>query len=280
MPFNLIKGTFHVVGYQPDGDSIRFQADRRENWALLKGPAVKVNARGHAQLRIEAIDTLETHYEGHHQPLELAQAALKFLLAELAIQQVQFDAAGIKVIAAQDGTRGYILARTAEKNGRPVSFVFAGDADEADGAPVFLHPDRLEGSLNYKSALAGLAYPTYYTGLFPDLRNKITSAVAQARQAGGKGVWPKDKTTVGFVVAGLTSVTEDHVILPKLFRRIISYIGTGGSIDGFVEFLAANPDPVLSLETGHFTNLDTFVQVTGQEVKLTVEPEKLVFVET
>jgi hypothetical protein len=63
MPFTLIKGTFHVVGYQPDGDSIRFQADQRENWGLLKGSAVKLNARGHAQLRLEAIDTLETHYE-------------------------------------------------------------------------------------------------------------------------------------------------------------------------------------------------------------------------
>jgi hypothetical protein len=280
MPFSLIKGTFHVVGYQPDGDSIRFQADQRENWALLKGPAVKLNARGHAQLRIEAIDTLETHYEGQHQPLKLAQAALEFLLAELGITQVKFSETGIKVIAAQDGTRGYILARTAEKYGRPVSFVFAGDAQEADGTQVFLRAERLEGSLNYKSALAGLAYPTYYTGLFAELRNKITSAVAQARQDGGKGIWAEDKTTKGFIVSGLKSVTEDHVILPKLFRRIVSYIGTGGSIDGFNEFLAADPDRVLALETGHFTNLDTFVQVIGQEVKLTIEPEKLVFVET
>lgn len=31
MPFFLIKGTFHVVGYQPDGDSIRFQADNPES---------------------------------------------------------------------------------------------------------------------------------------------------------------------------------------------------------------------------------------------------------
>jgi hypothetical protein len=279
MPFNLIKGTFHVVGYQPDGDSIRFQADDREKWRLLNGPPVDLNARGHAQLRIEAIDTLETHYQGHHQPLKLANAALKFLLAELGIKKVKFDETGLTVISAQDGTRGYILARTAEKNGRPVSFVFAGGADEADGTQVFLEPGRLEHSVNYKLAQSGLAYPTYYTGLFPDLRQKLDSAVMQARQGGGKGIWPKDKTTQGFTVASLKSVTDQNVILPKLFRRIVSYMGAGGSIDGFKDYLAANPDPVLALETGHFTNLDTFVLVTGHRVKLAVEPENVVFIE-
>lgn len=278
MPFHLIKGTFHVVGYSPDGDSIRFQADDRDNWNLLDGPRVQLNARGYAQLRIEAIDTLETHYQGHHQPLQLANEALHFLLDTLGIKKVKFDKGG-KVVSAQDGTCGFILSRTTEKNRRPVAFVFTGDAEEADGTQVFLRPNRLEDSVNYKSALAGLAYPTYYTGLFSDLRKKMTSAVNKAQKGGGEGIWQKDKTTKGFAVSSLASVTEDAVILPKLFRRIINYMGEGGSIDGFKEYLAANPDPVLELKTGHFTNFDTFVEVTGNEVKLTVEPEDLVFIE-
>src|SRR5262249_12874659 len=83
------KGTFHVVGYSPDGDSVRFQADDRGNWELLDGPPVQLNARGHAQLRVEAIDTLETHYQGHHQPLQLANDALHCLLDELGIKEVK-----------------------------------------------------------------------------------------------------------------------------------------------------------------------------------------------
>jgi len=63
MAFFLIKGTFHVKGYSPDGDSIRFRARNPDNWKKLSGPAVALNARGHAQLRIEAIDALETHYQ-------------------------------------------------------------------------------------------------------------------------------------------------------------------------------------------------------------------------
>lgn len=278
MPFHLIKGTFHVVGYSPDGDSIRFQADDCENWRLLDGPPVALNAREHAQLRIEAIDTLETHYQGHHQPLKPADKALHFLLNELGIKQVKFNKGG-KVASAQDGTRGYILSRMVERNHRPVSFVFAGEAEEEDGAEVFLRADGLEDSINYKSALAGLAYPTYYTGLFSDLRKKITAAVAQARKGGGKGIWPKDRTTKGFTVTSLSSVTDREVILPKLFRRIVSFMGDGGSIDGFKDYLAANPDAVLELKTGLFTHLDTFVEVEGNEVTLTVEPEQLVFIE-
>lgn len=278
MPFNLIKGTFHVVGYSPDGDSIRFQADDRSNWNLLDGPPVELNARNHAQLRIEAIDTLETHYQGQHQPLQLANKATHFLLNELGIKNVKFDNAG-KVVSAHDSTRGYILSRKSEKYHRPVSFVFAGGAKEVDGAQIFLSPDRLMESMNYKSALAGLAYPTYYSGLFSDLREKITSAVARARKGHGKGIWLKDKTAKGFTVSSLASVTDEDVILPKLFRRIINFMGAGGNIDGFKDYLTANPDQVLELKTGHFTNLDTFVEVTGNNVKLTAKPEDLVFVE-
>ena len=279
MAFNLIKGTFHVVGYSPDGDSIRFQADDGGNWDLLDGPTVELNARGHAHLRIEAIDTQETHYLGHHQPMQLANEATHFLLDTLGINKVKFNKAGTKVMSAHDGTHGYILSRKSEKYHRPVSFVFACDAEEDDGAQIFLRPDRLEESVNYKSALAGLAYPTYYSGLFSDLRKKITSAVNKAQKGHGKGIWSQDKTTKGFTVSSLASVTDDEVILPKLFRSIISFMGDGGSIDGFKDYLAANPDPVMELKTGHFTHLDTFVEVTGNEVKLTVEPENLIFIE-
>ena len=56
MDYVLIKGTFHVVGYQPDGDSIRFQANSKNMWKKLGGPKVKLNkTKGHAQLRIEAV---------------------------------------------------------------------------------------------------------------------------------------------------------------------------------------------------------------------------------
>lgn len=79
MPFTLIKGTYHLVGYSPDGDSIRFKPTNLALMRKLSGPAPKINARGHAQLRLEAIDALETHYTpagggSLNQPLALAHA--------------------------------------------------------------------------------------------------------------------------------------------------------------------------------------------------------------
>lgn len=277
MPFTLIKGTFHAVGYSPDGDSVRFQAENNDNWALLDGPFVELNARGHAQLRFEAIDTLETHYQGHHQPLELAKVALTFLLAELGIDEVEFDEHGTRIASANDGKSGYILSRQTERYRRPVAFLFAGESEANDGERVFLDAEELKSSVNYKSALAGLAYPTYYTGLFSDLRQAVTCAVEQARQD-KKGVWPQDRTP-GFMVSDLNSITDEFVILPKLFRRIINFMGDGGSIDSFKNYLETYPEPVVELGTGRFTNLDTFVEVTNKEVRLTAKPENLVFVE-
>ena len=51
MPFHIIRGTFHVKGYSPDGDSIRFKADNKSHWGLLSGPPAKLNGHDHAQLR-------------------------------------------------------------------------------------------------------------------------------------------------------------------------------------------------------------------------------------
>jgi len=80
MAMFLIAGSFRITGAQPDGDSIRFTPDDPPKWDLITGPnKVKRNASGAAQLRLDAIDALETHYGSPrtHQPLGLAHAAAK-----------------------------------------------------------------------------------------------------------------------------------------------------------------------------------------------------------
>jgi hypothetical protein len=181
MPFVVIKGTFHVEGYSPDGDSVRFMADNKEHWSKLSGRPVQLNAKDHAQLRFEAIDTLETHYQNLHQPLELALGALERLLEGLGITDVEWNATRTTVTAANDGTDGYILSRSVEEYGRPVSFVYTGAPSEEDGSEVFLDADRMSRSLNQRTLEEGLAYPTYYKGLFPDLREALTETVDRAR---------------------------------------------------------------------------------------------------
>ena len=276
MPFHVIRGTFYVKGYSPDGDSIRFKADHEDNWDLLNGPPAKLNARSHAQLRLEAIDTLETHFQNVHKPLNFAKQATDHLMAQVGITDVQWNAQGTMVTQANDETTGYIISREVEKNRRPVAFAFVGVPPEVDGATIFLEATRVEQSANAEMLRSGLAYPTYYKGLFPDLRNALTAITESARQ-GHKGLWPHDKTNTGFAVTGMQSITDDHVILPKLFRRLVAYLEGGGTVQGFKQHLAQLAEEVLIISTVHSTHFDTVVDETGNTVKMTELPENLIF---
>jgi endonuclease YncB( thermonuclease family) len=276
MPFSLIKGTFHIEGYSPDGDSVRFRAANKEHWAKLSGRAAELNAKDHAQLRFEAIDTLETHYQNTHQPLELATGALEHLLEGLNITDVEWNETRTVVTSANDGTEGYILSRAVEENGRPVAFVYAGASREEDGSQIFLDADRMRQSLNHRALEDGVAYPTYYEGLFHDLREALTEAVGRAREA-NRGVWAEDRTNAGFGVEGLGSISDEHVILPKLFRRLAEYLEAGGSVAGFKEFLEAKAEEVIIISTVHPTHFDTVVEVKENTVRLAEPPENLLF---
>jgi endonuclease YncB( thermonuclease family) len=277
MPFRVIRGTFHVVGYSPDGDSIRFKAANESNWSLLSGPTVKLNARRHAQLRLEAIDTLETHFLNVQQPMALATKALNFLLLNLGITNVIWNDLRTKVLSADDETEGFIISRAVESNRRPVAFAFTGEPPVDDGSTIFLTQELVRQSLNAKSLEEGLAYPTYYSGLFADLRNALTDAAHVARQ-GNLNIWALDKTNSGFDVPNLQAITERHIILPKLFRRIAEFLQAGGPIAEFKEFLAGNEEPIIIISTGHFTHFDTIIEVQGDVVTMTEPPENVIFV--
>lgn len=283
MPFTLIKGTYHVLNYSPDGDSIRFMPTNPALIRTLSGPAPKINARGHVQLRIEAMDTLETHYSppsgggALNQPLGLAHAARTALIDFVKITNVVWSQNGNTVVSATDGTPGYVLARSVEKYGRPIAFVFAGNAPEADGASVMLDEQRMKQSFNYQALAQGLAYPTYYKGLFFDLRTALTSAVVQARKQ-KLGVHRDDVTsTTGVIVSSLSVITTDRPILPKLFRRMSEYLVNFGSIRGFKQKLAMAKEPVYDLRQQNFTHFDTFIEQRGERIKLTRRPEELIF---
>src|SRR5262245_62040454 len=102
----LIKGSFHVTGYSPDGDSIRFRANAVANWSLLGPGTLETNDKQHVQTRFQGIDALETHYSQggaeDHQPIELARAARDLVLDELNITGVTWNTGQTKVVAAND----------------------------------------------------------------------------------------------------------------------------------------------------------------------------------
>jgi endonuclease YncB( thermonuclease family) len=286
MPMLCLAGVFTVTGTEPDGDSVRFRPDDPGDWTQVPSPnKVRTNAAGAAQLRMDAIDALETHYTpqgGHvlHQPLELAHAAAAELLDWLGFTGVVRD--GEKVTAVDNDERpGFILTRGADKYGRCVALIGRGDPPVPSGQAFHVGIDQLRETANHRLISTGLAYPTYYTNLYVELRGELTDQVATARQA-GEGVYAGDRTQDGVTVESLATLTDEAVILPKLFRRLADYLQLNGddpSLAGFDAFLTQQDDQLWVIATGQKTGLDNLVDVSGQTVKLKRRPEELVFEE-
>ncbi|PAZ10923.1 nuclease [Streptomyces sp. SA15] len=286
MPMLLIKGTYKIVGASPDGDSVRFYPDDPDQWDLLRGRRVRRNRSGGAQLRLDGIDTLETHYRPPrgpelHQPDPFAGKAAAELLSWLGFEDVQRNPHGIVTSSRPESRPGYILTRSADVHGRCVALAGRGtDAPGSSGRFVNVTVDHLRETANHHQLAEGMAYPTFYRKLFVDLREEMTSAAQQARQA-GKGLWPKDQTQSGVKVQGMSTLTDHAVLWPKLFRRLADYLQLNDgdpSLDGFRAYLEQREDRLFILSTGQWTGLDTVVDVTnGNTVRVTHAPEDLVF---
>jgi endonuclease YncB( thermonuclease family) len=302
MPFTLIAGSFrllnqtaagNIAGFQPDGDSIHFKAD---NLALMQGlkqigqPLRPTNI-GSVNLRLEGIDALELHYNAGsggetRQPAPLAEAARNLLTQTLGLDPVQYvppKGLAVKPPAPNDGARGYILSRSLETHGRPVSFVFSGAPPAADGAAVNLDPVWLRQSFNYKVLLQGLAYPLFYDTLFGELRAAMARAVRYAR-GNQRGVWPADLSRTGLTATAIADLEANGVIFPKLFRRLANYFAAGhNDLSQFLRSGELGGEQVLDLNVNspmsvNFTHFDNMLQVNGNTVSLRQDPETMVFV--
>ncbi|HUK83543.1 MAG TPA: nuclease [Verrucomicrobiae bacterium] len=296
MPFTVIKGTFRLVsktstgkptGFEPDGDSMQFKPDKPKLLDKLQKLAspYRLTSIGSTQLRFEGIDALELHFTAGkagvtHQPRPLADDARDELVKHLGLAPVSYKPPQkIRVLppAIHDGMRGWILSRSLEVHGRPVSFVFGGDAAEKDGSSVMLDTALLKNSANYQMLSSGQAYPLFYDSLFADLRNALAQASASAKAAHA-GLWGQDLTSMGLTTSSIKSLQAKGVVFPKLFRRLAEYFGSGHqSLSGFKAWLAAKQERVLDLDTTNSTHFDTYVDVGGSKVSLNKSPDRLVF---
>ncbi len=289
MPMTLVKGCYRVVGASPDGDSVRFYAADPHVWDAA-GIAVRANAGGGVQLRLDAIDALETHYTPPHaskpwrQPTALGQGAASRVLDLLGFSDVVRDESGVVSSATPTQAPGYLLTRFADKYGRAVAMAFAGGRPgrAADGGSVFLDVGEMHRSVNYRLLVDGWVYPTFYSKLYVDLRADLAATTVAAREA-RRGVWEQDATLTGFRLRTRAQLTDELVILPKLFRRLAEYLAldeTGTvSLAGFPAFLAAHGDRLFTVPAGQATTLDTLVARRGQTLRLTLPPEQIVFEE-
>ncbi len=287
MPLIAIPGKYRLIGASPDGDSVRFYPDVPTAFADA-GLQVRTNATGGAQLRLDAIDALETHYTPPtasapwHQPAPLGDGAASRLLDLLGFTDVQRNDRNIVTASTPAETPGYILTKFADKYGRAVAFAYAGHRRGGTSKPVYVEVAELKRSVNYRLLADGWVYPTFYSQLFVDLRNALSDAAIAARQA-GKGVWEHDATLSGFRLTSRSQLSDQLVILPKLFRRLAAYLTLDEpgkvSLAGFPAYLQTSNDKLFTVPAGQATHFDTLVQRKGQTLKLTLPPEQIVFQE-
>jgi endonuclease YncB( thermonuclease family) len=282
----LLEGSFAVVGSSPDGDSVRFYPRDARRWRAIG--RVDENRRGGAQLRLEGIDALETHYapkKGRvgvtRQPLGLAHAASAELLRWLGFRSVQRN--GEKVTATEPpSVAGYILSSGADAYGRAVAFAFRGEHPGESGDRIASDPASYAGSLNQHLLAGGFAYPMFYESLGTGVRGAMARDAKTARKR-RVGVWASDRTSSGFEVrASFAEVQARAFVMPKLFRRLMDYLASqdgNTSLAGFPSYLATRSERVLIASEGTVVEFASLVKVDGQTIRVTRSAEDLVFLE-
>lgn len=273
--YKVIAGTFHVKGFQPDGDSIRFQANKPEHWDFFNWATAADKASKKKQLRIESIDALETHYEGFHQPRPFALAALETLLEMLNITDVTYSLAVTQIVDANDGKAGFIASADVDRFGRPVSYVFPKNAKLTDGAVMDSETLPIENSINFQLAREGLVYPTFYTTTDRTFAEKIRAVVSRARKT-KRGIWSIDRTS-NFSLLDIRTLEEDILLLPKLFRRLVGFFNGYSDFGKLEEYMAKQRDNLVLWNGEKKRSLADLMTFSGRRLRMKTPVEDILF---
>jgi endonuclease YncB( thermonuclease family) len=295
MDYTLLRGSFVIrypdlprQGPEPDGDTVKFLPDNPslvESLHRTSGFPPNINRRG-ISVRLEAIDALETHFNGKNQELQWANKARDELLRRLGFTNVvYYDDLVNKVKSADhDSLRGYVFSNGIDSNGRLIGFVYKDDRGQSgeDGSLVSLDEALVDQSVNTALLADGYVYPAFYGTLPATLREHL-SAKSQAARTAEKGLWPAATADPNHDADGVNNLStlETKVIWPKLFRRIVSFLDAGNkNFDNFQAWLREDPvnrdDSLVNLKTGKKGNLHDVVSSAGDHIRLTVFPEFLV----
>ena len=249
MPMLCLAGTFRILSTEPDGDSIRFYPDDPAAWAPVPGTQRGAHQRGrrsaaaprrHRRARDPLLAPRRRAAAPAHRPGPPGSRRARALAG---LPRVERNGETVTA-ATPEELPGYLLTRGADVYGRCVALFGRGDAPAPSGTQAMVKVADLRKTANHRMIATGLAYPTFYLKLYPDLRAELAKQSRQARDA-KKGVWAGDCTQKGVDVQSLATLTDDAVLLPKLFRRLVDYLAINDrdvSLDGFPAYLEQRQD--------------------------------------
>lgn len=308
MSYKLVEGEVRLfyrstclVGSRPDGDSVWFKPDNPRLLSDVGQRSADFNVGGFAQLRFEGIDALELHFPDYdHQLEEPAVEARDFLLANLG-----FDTNQIVYVPNDDiprtvrssrpiVVRAHILTRAIDPWGRPVAFVFPGNAPQRSGSELFLDIPKLDTSLNAALMQEGHVYPAYYAarvihgerigGLPGDLREHLTR-LANNAISNDRGLWSNDNSNNRSRIRQKSDLFN-LAIWPKLYRRLAKFYddeaANHSDLIGFRDWLHADrserDDVIIVRSIGELLNLSDILNITAQTISMNYSPSDLVII--
>lgn len=195
-----------------------------------------------------------------------------------------------------DELEGYIVVNDMDRKGRPISWVFPGKSSTRDGSRLTTSSLQkiLKRSGNYKLVSTGLVYPYFFFTLEAALRDVLMHAVKNAQRQ-KMNIWSVDESAKGITTRKLSEFTEEHLIFPYLFRRLIKHqyrrlmesywvaLNEGKNyspnpealfLDSFFE--DSNPY-VFLIDEREFKRLDEIVSITKTKMRLRTHPGNIVF---
>lgn len=205
----------------------------------------------------------------------------------------------------KDPLPGYIVTGDVERNGRPITWAFPSKTTLTDGATITTEQlaDMAEQSANYQLVRLGMIHPLYFMTLAGKLRQKLDKAVQEAQAAARKSastaqptnIWQLDRSTTGVNITSLSAITDEFIIYPDLFRRILRH-SMKLHMTAYWEALRANA-PAITPPAGlalnrlfeganpyvfvvsdqDFIRLADIIEVSGTSIRMKKSPHDLVF---
>ncbi|MEO0899483.1 MAG: hypothetical protein AAFY71_23945 [Bacteroidota bacterium] len=247
------------------------------------------------------------------QPVEYGEAATAKLMKYLGVSDVEWGTAfgkhWIKSLTytneegpvsfdkkGEDRIEGYIVVNDMDRKGRPISWIFPGKTKERDGSKLTTDEllSMIKKSSNYRLVATGLVYPYFFMTLSAALRQPLIYAVLNAQRQ-KMNLWSQDKTEDGIRVDSVKGITEEHLVFPYLFRRMLKH-QYRRQMEGYYEAVMKkktyqadmdslyldsffdDTNPYLFLiEERDFVRLDSVVQIRGNKMKLSTHPGNIVF---